>query len=167
VLTELEQRAIAEDEIDTILSEQEEKYEQREMAAAISVTFAGMCLEAFFYDYAAENLGDSYTQQHLDKLDLPSKLIVIPHLVTGRSVDKSGQGYEAVKHLSKDRNDLVHFKSRAFPLSELDKASDFHDELNKRLKTASENGVQAIELVMKELDELHSKNDYYFNRVCV
>jgi hypothetical protein len=167
VLTELEQRAIAEDEIDTILSEQEEKYEQREMAAAISVTFAGMCLEAFFYDYAAENLGDSYTQQHLDKLDLPSKLIVIPHLVTGRSVDKSGQGYEAVKHLSKDRNYLVHFKSRAFPLSELDKASDFHDELNKRLKTASENGVQAIELVMKELDELHSKNDYYFNRVCV
>ena len=168
-LTEIRQRALAEDEaeheIGSHLAEHEAKYEQREMAAVISIAFAGMCLEAFFYYYAAEQLGDSYAE-HLEKLDLPSRLVVIPHLATGHPIDKSGPVYCAVKQLSKDRNYLVHFKSRRFPLNEMDnRASAFHDELNDRFRRGTLNGVKAIELVMKELDRLHG-NDNYYARVC-
>ncbi len=46
------------------------------------------------------------------------------------------------------------------------KASDFHDEMNDRFKKAMTNGIEAIELVMKELDKLHSKTGHYFDRVC-
>lgn len=59
-------------------------FEQREQAAVIAITFAAMSLEAFFYDYAARHLGDDFTKEHLDRLDLPSKLVIVPRLVFGK-----------------------------------------------------------------------------------
>ena len=46
------------------------------------------------------------------------------------------------------------------------KASELHDEMNNRFKDAMSNGIEAIELVMKELGKLHSRPNYYFDRVC-
>ena len=114
---------------DAALEKHPKYYEKREQAAVISITFAAMWLEAFFYDYAASNLGDSFTKQHLDKLDLPSKVLIIPWLVSGKGIDKSSQVFEKVKRLTKDRNYLVHFKSRSFDPREMPyKANEFHEE---------------------------------------
>jgi putative transcriptional regulator len=43
-------------------------------------------------------------------------------------------GIRELSKLVSLRNDLVHFKSKPFSLEELEKASDFHDGPNKRLK---------------------------------
>ncbi len=134
--------------------------------AVIGITFAAMCLEAFFYDYAASNLGDGFTEEHLDKLDLPSKLLIVPQLVSGKAIDKSSHIFEKVKRLTRDRNYLVHFKSRGFDLHEMQKASEFHNELNERFGQALTNGVETVEVVLKALDDLTGTSGQYFNRVC-
>jgi hypothetical protein len=157
---------VAEDEIIASGAKREEYYEKREQAAVIGITFAAMCLEAFFYDYAATKLGDSLAEDHLDKLDLPSKLLIVPWLVCGKAIDKSSVVYERVKRLSKDRNYLVHFKSKGFDLTDLANASEFHDHLNQRFRQALENGADAIPTVMKALGELHGTPDYYVGMVC-
>ena len=48
------------------LSKIEMNYEQQWRSAMIAVTLAGMTLEAFFFDYAADGLVDAYGIQHLD-----------------------------------------------------------------------------------------------------
>jgi hypothetical protein len=86
------------------------------------VTFAGMALESFFDDYVADALGDQYVADHLDKLDLPLKYLVYPKLVCGTSPKKGEHAFELVRNLTRLRNDLVHAKSKAFPLERLDAA---------------------------------------------
>lgn len=152
---------------DAALEKHPKYYEKRQQAAVIGITFAAMCLEAFFYDYAASNLGDSFSNKHLDKLDLPSKLLIIPRLVSGKGIDKSSQVFEKVKRLTKDRNYLVHFKSRSFDPREMPhKADEFHDELNRQFGQALTNGLETVEMVLKALDDLHGTPGQYFNRVC-
>lgn len=152
--------------IKAALYEKEQQYENREQCAVIGIAFAGMCLEAFFYDYAASRLGDTYTKEHLDKLDLPSKLLIVPSLVCGESIDKSSDVFAKVKRLSKDRNCLVHFKSKRFDASDLKSADGFHAQLNTKFRAALGNGIDAIQAVMKALDKLHGTPDQYFKRVC-
>ena len=86
--------------------------EARDQSCIIAVVFTAMYFEAFIYDYAASCLGDKYSKDHLDKLDFISKWLVIPKIVTGKEISKSGQAYESLKRLHKDRNSLVHLKSR-------------------------------------------------------
>ncbi len=165
-LLELRSTPMSDDDLESVLEKEQQCYERREQAAVIGITFAGMCLEAFFYDYAAAKLGDAFVLDHLDKLDLPSKLIVIPRLVCGKGIEKSSHVYGRVKTLSKDRNYLVHFKSKRFPLAEIGKASEFHDDLNQMLNEALTNGVESIGLVMEALDDLHGHAAYYRSMVC-
>ena len=46
----------------------------------------------------------------LERLDLGAKLILVPHLYTGRSLDASKQPYQDMKLLAELRNHLVHYK---------------------------------------------------------
>jgi hypothetical protein len=66
-------------------------------SAVIVITFAEMCSEAFFYNYAANALGHKFVEDHLDKLDLCSKLLIHPRLVCGKSVEKSSHVFDMVK----------------------------------------------------------------------
>jgi hypothetical protein len=75
--------------------------------------YAAMCLEAFIYDYAATNLGDTYVQKYLDKLDLVSKWVIIPRLVLGKEISRDGQAFEYLRLIKRERDKLVHSKSRA------------------------------------------------------
>ncbi len=52
-------------------------------ASVIGITFAAMCLEAFFFTYSSDHLGHG-TAEALDKSDLPSKLLIAPRLVLGK-----------------------------------------------------------------------------------
>ena len=138
----------------------ERLWEQQWQAAMIAVTFAGMTLEAFFYDYAADALGDQYVKEHLDKLDLPSKYLVYPKLVRGTAPKKSEHTFELVKHLTRLRNDLVHAKSKAFPVAQLAAAADHYDEYHARLDKGVDEAIECVLAVMRELDKLHGTESF-------
>lgn len=76
------------------------------------VIFSAIFLEAFIYDYAAVNLGDKYARTHLEKLDLASKWSIIPQLVTHKAIDKGANAFNLLNILIKERNKLVHLKSK-------------------------------------------------------
>jgi hypothetical protein len=115
-------------------------------AAVIAITFAAMSLEAFFYDYAAEKLGDKYVQKHLDKLDLKSKFLVYPRLVCGKGPDKSTKAYQSLDKLVAHRNKLVHFKSQPFSLRTWKR--------REWLTEGVDSAVECVMLVVQELDSL-------------
>jgi hypothetical protein len=153
------------EELGDIPQRMEQCYEDREQSAVIAITFAGMALEAFLYDYVAERLGDAFVTKHLDRLDLPSKFLVYPRMICGKAPDKSAAAYGSLKKLVRLRNDLVHFKSQPFGLEELDKASAFHDELNQKLKLGVDQAIQAVQLVLTELGALHGLGSLFTLRM--
>lgn len=142
------------DEAKKRLFDHEECYEEMASCAVITITFAAMCLEAFFYDLGASKLGDRFVLDNLDKLDIKSKFLVYPKLICGQSPNKSHAAYEKLTKLLKLRNELIHFKSKPFELSRLHKASEFHEDLNMQLKEGVQNSIICIKAVMKTLDNL-------------
>lgn len=142
------------DETVNVLSDLQACYEEMASCAVITVTFASMCLEAFFYDLGASKLGDRFVLDNLDKLDIKSKFLVYPKLICGQSPNKSRLAYEKLSKLVKLRNELIHFKSKPFELSQLHKASEFHDDLNMQLSEGVKNSIICIKEVMKTLDNL-------------
>jgi hypothetical protein len=163
--SKLEDGPIGEEELSQVSHRMEDYYEERERSAVVAITFAGMALEAFFYDYGAEHLGDKFVREHLDKLDLKSKFLIYPRLICGKSPDKSKAAYQSLGNLVSLPNDLVHFKSKAFPLEELDKASDFHVVLNKGLKVGVDDAMKCVMHVMSELDSIHGSGSGFALRM--
>jgi hypothetical protein len=161
----LERGAIDVDELSEVSRRMEEAYERREQSAVVAITFAGMALEAFFYDYAAEMLGDTFVREHLDRLDLKSKYLVYPRLVCGKEPSKSTDAYARLGRLVKLRNDLVHFKSQPFPIEELGRASDFHTQLNERLRFGVGDSLDCVSAVMTELDNLDGGSSSHLRRM--
>lgn len=157
---DLETRGIADEDLSQISDRMFDLYTDREQAAVISVTFSAMCLEAFLYDYAAEKLDDAYVRDHLDKLDLPSKLVLYPKLVVAKDFDKSTEAYAKTVELVRLRNELVHFKSKPYDLSD-DKAIDMHANLQPKLAKGVDDSTQTVRLVLGELDRMNGSN--YFS----
>lgn len=151
------------DEVKQVL----ELYEKREREAAIAITFAGMCVEAFMYNYAAKHLGDNYAKTHTDKLDICSKILILPRLICGKEIDKSSEVYSRIKRLVKDRNDLVHFKSKGFGPTDMCKINEFHEELNNKYREGVANCDIAVEKLMRQLDVMHGTDGHYYDSVCV
>lgn len=151
---------VGEDELVEAFETIERLIDQQWQAAMITVTFAGMTLEAFFYDYAADALGDQYVKDHLDKLDLPSKYLVYPKLVCGTAPKKSEHTFELVRNLTRLRNDLVHAKSKAFPLARLDAAADHYDDYHARLEKGVDDAIECVLAIMRELDQLHGTQSF-------
>jgi hypothetical protein len=156
----------ADDEIDAVIKKLSNCFERREQAAVIGITFAAMSLEAFFYDYSAANLGDDFAKEHVDRLDLPSKLLIVPRLVSGKKIEKLSVIFKRVRQLTVDRNKLVHYKSRSFDHQEMQKAWEFYDKISDNLRPALLNAVETVELVLKEIDRLDGTLGKHFNRVC-
>ena len=124
--------------------------EARDQSCIISVVFTAMYFEAFIYDYAASCLGDKYSKDHLDRLDFISKWLVIPKLVTGKEISKSSQTYELLKRLHKDRNSLVHLKSREMKFSN-EEAANYLKAREQGIQESTQNCRKALEHVLQEL----------------
>ncbi|QCF24839.1 hypothetical protein [Hydrocarboniclastica marina] len=127
--------------------------EERDQSCIVAVVFTAMYFEAFIYDYAASCLGDKYSKDHLDKLDFVSKWLVIPKLITGKEISKSGQAYEALKRLNKDRNSLVHLKSREMSFNAEEMAS-YLERRETDIQESVKNCRKALKYVLKELLEI-------------
>jgi hypothetical protein len=105
--TALESGPVDDEQLSENSRRMEECYEDREQSAVVAITFSGMALEGFFYDYGAEELGDAFVQEHLDKLDLKSKFLIYQRLICGKSPEKSTAAYQSLGRLVKLRNELA------------------------------------------------------------
>jgi hypothetical protein len=110
---------------------------RRDIAGLQTIVFAGMCLESAIFEYAADHLGDAYVKDHIDKLDVLSKWLIVLRLVAGYELRKDQEPYAALKELVSARNRLVHSKSE--PL-------DFENPLSQltRMNADSEKHTSAI-----------------------
>lgn len=157
----LESSAVSEDELHIVEMNLSVLYEEREQVVLAPIVFAAMCLEAFIYDYGASHFGDSYMKKHLDKIDLASKFVLATRLATEKEFPIEGQAYQGLVDLIKDRNSLVHFKSRKFEIAELHKASEYRESLNQKHEKAMYSAIKTVREIMKELDKIHGNRGTY------
>ena len=76
------------------------------------IIFLTTFLESYINDLGGIVLGDNYVKDHLDKLSIISKWIVIPRLISGKEIDKSKSYFEDFKELVRWRNILIHHKTK-------------------------------------------------------
>ncbi|MGR7993640.1 hypothetical protein [Xanthobacter sp. ZOL 2024] len=87
------------------------RLEDRQLAASVRcIVFAGMCLEAAIYDYAAWHLPELVVEG-LDKVDFLSKWRMVPLLVAKHEIPAGRLTHNALRSLQGLRNRLVHAKS--------------------------------------------------------
>jgi hypothetical protein len=116
-----------------------------------AIVFSSMCVESAINDYAGTQLGDGYAEKHLNNLDVLSKWVVIPKLVCGKSIDKSGPAFNALKKLIKARNKLVHNKSKELNPSDPN-LSEYLAKSEIDFKSDFENSLKALYLLCMEMD---------------
>ena len=80
--------------------------------ATVVVVFSITALECYIYGYAARSLGEGYSERHIEKLDLVSKWIIVPRLVTEQEIRSDHKGIEMLAKLVKARNQVVHLKGK-------------------------------------------------------
>lgn len=117
-----------------------------------TIVFSGMACEAAVYDLAAIQLGDNYTNQYLEKLDLLSKWIIIPSLICGKKLEEHGPAINSLRTLIRTRNTLVHSKSLpGIPLEEAARKAE--GQLEKIVKETG-TAFKAMILLSLELNEI-------------
>ena len=125
--------------------------DQKQTEAGVSVVvFAAICLEALIYDYGAINLSDTFIKKYVDKLDLRSKWVIIPKLVTGQDFPIDRQGFQLLGELITSRNSLVHPKTKDYKAN---KDKDFEED-DRAFKNTVEISLLAIKLLANDLSEI-------------
>jgi hypothetical protein len=116
--------------------------------AMSAVTFSAMALESYINLYGAENFGATYFEKYLDKLELRSKWVIVPRLVTGKALDTASHAFSLFSDLVGLRNRLVHDKPRTRCVDEV-RGSDWITEENA---TAAIEGVRGMLCALASLD---------------
>jgi hypothetical protein len=106
-------------------------------AAITSVVFSALCTEALINSYAINNFSRSFFKNYLDKLNVKSKWVIIPRLVTGNEVDVGSPAMQALWRLIDTRNKLTHFKTIQKDSSEFNESDFINIE-------DAQNGIEAI-----------------------
>ncbi len=116
--------------------------------ALIVVVFSALSLEAFINDYAIGSFSKSYFENYLDKIELFSKWIVIPRIITGTQLDPGSKALQGLDWLIKLRNRLVHYKSKVVEIKEIAN-EDFlwEEDAQKAMGT-----VRNLMLELKKID---------------
>tara|TARA_R110001599_G_scaffold280950_1_gene482523 strand:+ start:1072 stop:1749 length:678 start_codon:yes stop_codon:yes gene_type:complete len=117
-----------------------------------AIIFSAMSVEAAINDYAGKQLGDKYFQQHLASLDLVSKWVIIPRLVCGNSIDKSGAAYNSLKILVSARNKLVHNKSQEMDSTNPHALIEKLEQSDKVFERDFYNSLKTLYLLSMEMD---------------
>ena len=77
-----------------------------------TITFAAMSMEAFLNDYAATRMGDAFFYDNFENLRPFAKLQLISKMLLHTTIDKGGKIYDLMNQLFRERNQLVHCKSK-------------------------------------------------------
>jgi len=81
-------------------------------ATPIVIIFSALTVESYINYYATTRLSKSYLKNYLDRLDILSKWIVIPRVITGKQLHPGSKPIQDLSWLIKLRNELAHFKPR-------------------------------------------------------
>lgn len=79
----------------------------------VVIIFSIITIDSYIYDYAARHLGDTFVQNHLDKLDTLSKWLVVPELVTEKTLNRNQTWYGLLKKTITVRNKITHYKTKS------------------------------------------------------
>jgi hypothetical protein len=124
----------------------------------IIITFAAMYLECVIWDYAASNFGKTYIKTYLENMNLSAKWLTIPKLVNDTNVGISSKALSLLVKLVKERNAIVHSKSKAVPGT--------YDEIkkieNKNRKITVAEVEECINKCLTELKKIDTKNYWLF-----
>lgn len=116
--------------------------------AMVSVIFSALTLEALINNYGIERFSATYFDKHLANLNTVSKWVVIPTLATGKDLNRDRQAFEGLKHLFKQRDKLVHYKTRKKKVSELQEHEDWVTEEH------SEKALQTVRALVEAVSEI-------------
>lgn len=117
--------------------------------AIIAIIFSALSLEAYINHYAITKLSKNYLKDYLDKLDLLSKWIIIPRIVTGKQLDPGLTPVQDLSWLITLRNKMAHYKSREIEIANIKESYFFWEhDARKAIKT-----VRNIVLALKEIDK--------------
>jgi hypothetical protein len=125
-----------------------EKYDRIGRLVLIVIIFCATSLEAYINHYAISRLSRNYLKTYLDKLDLFSKWIIIPRIITGTQLNAGSKALQELSWLVTLRNKLVHYKSRKVQISDL-KETDFlwRDDAKRAIET-----VKNLARELKKID---------------
>lgn len=76
------------------------------------IVYSALCLESLINDYCVFRKSSTYFKNHIDKLDTPSKWLLVPKIITNKEISSDSETYELIKDLYSLRNSLVHPKSK-------------------------------------------------------
>jgi hypothetical protein len=124
-----------------------EKNAEIQRSAMVTVVFSVATIESYINEYGIKNFSSSYFDNYLDKLDIKSKWVIYPKLVTGKQIDAGSQTFESLGKLISLRNRLVHDRTRKKRICDLD-GSDWVTELE------AEEAVNTVRKLVKELAKL-------------
>jgi len=170
----LEKRKVIEEKYDSLgrISEEEDR-EFGEINTEINkysrivIIFCALSLEAFINDYAIDHTSKSYLEKHLDKLDLYSKWVVIPRLLTGSQLQTGAQPMQDLDWLIKQRNRLVHIKSETVEANKVaDKLNFYNEQVAQKAIYTVKNIVLALHNIDKRAHEtwLYYRGEWFPSR---
>lgn len=128
------------------------------------VIFLGAFLESYFFELSAVALGQQYTENHIEKLDLASKIILIPKLITGKEIDKSLHFWGHIKSLIKWRNKIIHNKTKDSIEFFKNTKPENYDPKPLYLEFDLSEFLDSIKILFKELDKIDPKG-YHSSRI--
>ena len=128
-----------------------EKNDTIERFAIVVILFCALAAEAFINDYGIESFSKNYFIRYLDKLDLISKWIIIPRMVTGEELDPGSKVIQDLSWLTGLRNRLVHSKSRKIPIDKIEKSDFFWMEDAERSLETIKNLIVELRKIDKNI----------------
>lgn len=127
--------------------------------ANIIIVFSAMCLESLINDYCVINKSATYFKKHIDRLDTPTKWLIVPKLITNKEISTDSQAFQMIKELFTLRNNLVHPKSREFETDNED-IKDFEKEFSDLLTKGVQSSYRTIKEATKALYQVDPSFKY-------
>lgn len=130
-----------------------EKNDAIEGFTIVVILFCALSAEAYINDYGIENFSKNYFTKYLDKLDLISKWIMLPRIITGRQLDPGSKPMQDLLWLTRLRNKLTHSKSRKIPIDKIEESDFFWiEDAEKSLGT-----IRNLIVELRKIDKnIHS-----------
>ncbi len=125
-----------------------------------TVIFAIALAEAYINEYAARRISRSYAENYLDKLDLRSKWVVIPRIISGEGLPTDGAAFRLLKSHISVRNELMHHK----PMKEVDSSEllSVRDKRDEKVIDAARNSILLLCELAEAMKQIDPDEDSYF-----
>lgn len=90
--------------------------------------------EALINEIGRIELGSKYYSDNIDKLSVTAKWEVVLKLIYGKSLRKDSQQYESMNSIIKERNNLVHYKTKVLENASREDLKAENNKVNRQLK---------------------------------